>query len=165
MRKFNRISLQFVNFYKVISTLTLDLSLCFHNRLVCTWRFWNTIQVVFVNMCSNFDRWDTSVFEKHSSVCDHSTGGSNSAETDEKVVNAAQPLYFFLKTLPSKVKAAQASPHLMTTRIFWGVGKHVFSGGRKNWNRLVRKHVWWWQFLYLRRQTIDGEQWTTNNAT
>ena len=78
------IFLQFVNFYKVISTLTLDLSLCFHNRLVCTWRFWNTIQVVFVNMCSNFDRWDTSVFEKHSSVCDHSTGGSNSAETDEK---------------------------------------------------------------------------------
>ena len=33
-------------------------------------------------MCSNFDRRDTSVFEKHSLVCDHSTGGSNSTETE-----------------------------------------------------------------------------------
>ena len=70
--------------YKVISTLTLDLSSCFHNRLVFTWRFPDTIQVVFVNMCSNFDRWDTSVSEKYCLVHNHSTGGSDSAETEEE---------------------------------------------------------------------------------
>ena len=36
-------------------------------------------------MCSTFDtRRDTYVSEKHSSVRDHSTNGSNSAETEEK---------------------------------------------------------------------------------
>ena len=83
MRHFRCIFLQFF-FYGVISTLTLYLSSCFHNRLVCTWRYQNTIQVVFVYMCSKFDRWDTSVSDKHYSVCDHSTGGSNSAETEEE---------------------------------------------------------------------------------
>ena len=75
-------SFKYTSPHTVISTPTLDLFLCFHNRLVCTWRFPDTIQVVFVNLCPNFDRWYTSVFEKYSSVCDHSTGGFNSAETE-----------------------------------------------------------------------------------
>jgi hypothetical protein len=37
----------------------------------------------------------------------------------KKVVNAAQPLHFFLRTLTFKFKAAQAFPHLMTTQTLW----------------------------------------------
>ena len=84
MRHFKYIFLQFVYFPRVVSRLTLHLSSCFHNRLVCTWRFQDTIQVIFVYMCSNFERWDTSASDKHYLVRDHSTGDSDSARTEEK---------------------------------------------------------------------------------
>ena len=45
-------------------------------------------------MFSKFDRLDTSVFEKHSLVCDHSTGGSNSAETEEKSCKCCETTTF-----------------------------------------------------------------------
>ena len=84
MRHLKWISLQFVIFHTVISTLTIDLSSCFHNRLVCTWRIWDTIHIVFVYMRYNFDRWDTSVSEKYCSVQNHSTGGYHSTGTEEE---------------------------------------------------------------------------------
>ena len=44
-----------------ILTFTLSLFSRVHNRLICTWRFRNTIQVVLFYIHSNFDRWDTLI--------------------------------------------------------------------------------------------------------
>ena len=84
-------------------------------------------------------------------------------EQKKKVVNAVQPLHFFLKTLTLKVKAAQAIPHLMTTQTFWR-GREACILSRKTILRLMSQKGCIMMTVPVLVET-KNKQCTRNNTT